>query len=670
MPNEPSVEVSFVRRISAAWPCGLLFVVPGVLGVYLKSIILAHSSGYLAINRFLGRSGQGGDLAVADFTILERLSLFREDIFISLVVIPVTGTILVALLGGGPRTRPWAAAALSSVLTVLIFVSLLAFANVGSFLSVALASDAILWGIDHPEDFSSYASGSSITKLGLLISACLAGAWMLQSPRIRPMAGRLMALAFTSVLLLSSGLAAAGMLVTLKVSSGYTSATQRVVSALVKSPADAGEFKDHSAAQLSLAYRELSKTPAPPKNDALLGIARGRDVILVILETATTVGLDLRAEVAAGASLDALRGSVLISDMHFSTYPYTSDAHFSILTSMYPLGRHQALKARDQLRMIGWPSVLKTNGYSTHLYSPGPFIDSFESDVAMYRIVGFEHSYMSLETDTETWHAACLRAAATLGKFDGRPKDRDQGLVMQTQYDLAAFEKLTTDVLEMKARNQRFLATFRPLVGHAPWYDLVGTDSTLKKGAALVKMQMAWLGDLVNELERRGQLESTLIVVTADHGLRTRTEFASLAQGAITGVSVNVPLLVYASGAFGGVRELTHPTSHVDIGPTVLALLGIEDARQTVHGHPAWAEDLSERIAFFFGAGYLGADGFVHTGTHVSCETFNGTCSSWPVSHDASQQMSLMSPDARDHAEGLLRQLTAMQVRAIELAIQ
>ncbi|MBL8432441.1 MAG: hypothetical protein JNK80_08615, partial [Dechloromonas sp.] len=119
-----------------------------------------------------------------------------------------------------------------------------------------------------------------------------------------------------------------------------------------------------------------------------------------------------------------------------------------------------------------------------------------------------------------------------------------------------------------------------------------------------------------------------------------------------------------------GVRQLTHPTSHVDIGPTVLALLGIEDTRQTVHGHPVWAEDLSERIAFFFGAGYLGADGFVEAGTHVSCETFNGTCSSWPVSHGASQQMTLMSPGTRDRAAGLLRQLTAMQVRAIELAIQ
>lgn len=668
MPDEPRVEGSLIGRISAAWPCGLLFVIPGVFAVYLKSIILAHSGGYLAISRFLGRSGQGGDLAAADFTILERLSLFREDIFISLVVIPVAGTILVSLLG--PRARPWAAAALSSVLTVLIFVSLLAFANVGSFLSVAMASDAILWGIDHPEDFSSYASGSSITKLCLLIGACLAGAWMLKSPRIQPLAGRLMALGFTSALLLGSGFAAAGMLVTLNVSSGYTSATQRVLSAVVEVPADAGEFKDHSAAELSLAYRELSRTPAPPTTDPLSGIARGRDVILVILETATTAGLDLGAEVAAGGSLDALRGSVLISDMHFSTYPYTSDAHFSILTSMYPLGRHQALKARDQLRTIGWPSVLKKNGYSTHLYSPGPSIDSFESDVAMYRIVGFEHSYIGLETDTETWRAALLRADTTLGKFYDHAGNRDQGLVKRTQYDLAAFERLTADALDMKARNQRFLATFRPQLGHAPWYDLVGTDSTLKRGAALVKMQMAWLGDLANELERRGQLESTLIVVTADHGLRTRTEFANLAQGAITGVSVNVPLLVYASGAFAGVRQLTHPTSHVDIGPTVLALLGIEDTRQTVHGHPVWAEDLSERIAFFFGAGYLGADGFVEAGTHVSCETFNGTCSSWPVSHGASQQMTLMSPGTRDRAAGLLRQLTAMQVRAIELAIQ
>jgi membrane-anchored protein YejM (alkaline phosphatase superfamily) len=84
-------------------------------------------------------------------------------------------------------------------------------------------------------------------------------------------------------------------------------------------------------------------------------------------------------------------------------------------------------------------------------------------------------------------------------------------------------------------------------------------------------------GRLVDELERLGSDDDTLLVVTGDHG----EEFAENGfwghTGNFTPEQIAVPLLLRGPGVEPGVEQ--RPTTHLDLAPTLLELLGADPAR-------------------------------------------------------------------------------------------
>lgn len=85
------------------------------------------------------------------------------------------------------------------------------------------------------------------------------------------------------------------------------------------------------------------------------------------------------------------------------------------------------------------------------------------------------------------------------------------------------------------------------------------------------------LGTLVAELEARGFLERSLLIVLSDHGetLTDRSWFFD--HGCrLYDEQIRVPLLVRLPHARGGGRRVAAPAHHVDVTPTVLAWLGID----------------------------------------------------------------------------------------------
>ncbi len=86
-------------------------------------------------------------------------------------------------------------------------------------------------------------------------------------------------------------------------------------------------------------------------------------------------------------------------------------------------------------------------------------------------------------------------------------------------------------------------------------------------------------GGLVEELERSGALERTILVVTGDHG----EEFAENGfwghTGNFTPEQVAVPFLLRGPGIEPGVE--TRPTSHTDLPATLLELLGADPGQRS-----------------------------------------------------------------------------------------
>jgi membrane-anchored protein YejM (alkaline phosphatase superfamily) len=242
----------------------------------------------------------------------------------------------------------------------------------------------------------------------------------------------------------------------------------------------------------------------------------------------------------------------------------------------------------------GLVKALSSAGYETRYYVPHALETHFED--AMYAAIGFDKVFTSEPA----------RRRVLYGQEYYEDKIR---------CDLEALHALMRDAHELARQSHRYLAVFSPQIGHAPWPDLVhgGAETSLgNRARALLNLQDKWLGQLVEQLSNDGRLDQTLIVVTGDHGIRTATEDPSFEpHGLLPDYSFHVPLLIFAPRILQDCQVLRGVTSHIDLAPTVLDLLGFKQGREFEQGLPVWDSDSSARKIFLWAGDYLGAEGFV-----------------------------------------------------------
>src|SRR5690606_25607728 len=121
-------------------------------------------------------------------------------------------------------------------------------------------------------------------------------------------------------------------------------------------------------------------------------------------------------------------------------------------------------------------------------------------------------------------------------------------------HDYMALDALCEDIVAYKGSGKRFAALFVPQIGHAPWFDLYGRSSIVERGRDLMILQDEWLAEIVSLLDGNGWLEETVIVLTSDHGIRTRVEDPALEAGTVSGYSFEVPLVIFAPGTLRAMR--------------------------------------------------------------------------------------------------------------------
>ncbi len=83
------------------------------------------------------------------------------------------------------------------------------------------------------------------------------------------------------------------------------------------------------------------------------------------------------------------------------------------------------------------------------------------------------------------------------------------------------------------------------------------------------------LGRVLDRLERDGRLDDTLVVITGDHGEEFMEHGRWGHNSEFHDEQVRVPLVLAGPGVPGGV--VTAPTSHLDVAPTLLGLLGVSN---------------------------------------------------------------------------------------------
>jgi membrane-anchored protein YejM (alkaline phosphatase superfamily) len=355
-------------------------------------------------------------------------------------------------------------------------------------------------------------------------------------------------------------------------------------------------------------WREVTKSPERKRVPDYFGVAKDCDVVCFVLETAPSRCLDLNGNMDDLPNLKRLKERAWIAPNHVTTYPYTSSALFSILTSWYPTDV-QYLQVAGKGRVApGLMRSLGVSGYATAACLP--FVENAE-DENLRRAVG-----ISKIVYAET-------ARAPIANREG-----SEGWRETVRRDRAALELLKEDLSGWIQDNRRYAVLFLPQIGHAPWPDVTedgANRDTVSRGRAIMALQDKWLGELLGLLEAAGRLEHTIILVTGDHGIRTRMEDPDFVGGMIDPYSFRVPCVLFAPKAIQKTVVIPWITSHVDLSPSILDLVGVTEGRGFELGSPVWDERLCHRTTFFWANKYLGADGFHENGKYYMWQYMSDT---------------------------------------------
>jgi phosphoglycerol transferase MdoB-like AlkP superfamily enzyme len=561
----------------------------GALGVYAKATILQKKQWSLLASAFHRATTFP---AAEHFTALERTALFSSDCVVGFAVVPFALVLVLAIL---PR-KLWSVvvAMISISVTLTLFLQVQSFKNVSHFIPWYLVSDGVHWAIQHPQYIIAYGAAPTFLKWAFLIGTIVITAVFFHRCKnvfeAKPVLARALAGAVAALAVASSLFGAWGMTSEIAQTWYGRAAIPVILSATLFGNEDVGSTAIvKSADELGREYASVASSKKGAPDQRYWARASGFDVIILILETAPAK-YDSFESLDDLPTLERLAPHSWIGRSHYSTFPYTAKATFSILTSMYP--PNPMFFGGPPKQAPGLVRALSSAGYETRYYVPHAFENHFED--AMYAAIGFDKIF------TSEWGETAF----------GRQYYEDA-----MRRDVDALHALMRDVHDLARQNRRYLVVFSPQIGHAPWPDLVhgGAEMSLgKRARGLLNLQDKWLGQIVEQLSKDGRLDQTIIVVTGDHGVRTAIEDPSFEpHGLLPDFSFHVPLLIFAPQILEDRQTICGATSHVDVAPTVLDLLGIKQGREFEQGLPVWESEQSQRKVFLWAGDYLGAEGFV-----------------------------------------------------------
>jgi hypothetical protein len=650
-------------RVSAATYSAFdCFLVAGAVGVYLKlALVGPHWS---AVARFLGL------LSPDDLALPTRLGLFLHDIWINLLAMPLAATLLVTLLFG--RFRIAAALVASGVMSVLYFLELQVQKETGDYVSWALVRDFFGWSAAAPGVMLDYASTGSLVKLAAVFLALAAIAIVgrlgaraerLQLSRERQVYRRL--LAAPAIIVALAALAALPIAASSPLSASPlgASAVGRAARLLWRTTDAAGVPSDATLESTLAAFRQLTHTPPHDLTAGYVGRESESDVILFVMETGAAQALDLAAVGRDLPGVGRIYPRSFVGARHYTSHPYSSDALYSVFSGRYPHGRRRLLAAAEPGSFDGLMTGLAPSTPMRRVYVPSLY--HIELDDRMYEAFGAELVYASDQRQDDALRLAAERRAEAFvagleqrgSRFDRRLRSR---LRDRLRADLQALEKLKADITEAVRSKRRYAVMFFPEIGHGPWIPLANEGTVLERGRSLMLLQDAWLREVLDLLQTLGRTDRTVVVVTGDHGVRTRAEDPALPSGAISDYMFRVPLIVYAPQTLASPVTIDHPTSHVDLAPTILALAGRSSAAAAMQGIPIWQRLPSQRI-YLLAFDYGGAEGYVENGRYYMRQALTGAVyASSQFRFDEASQLPAGDPAALAVDDGLVK-LAAMQ---------
>lgn len=297
--------------------------------------------------------------------------------------------------------------------------------------------------------------------------------------------------------------------------------------------------------------------PAPVALSALSGIAAGRNVVVIGLESVgarylKTYGADENVM----PRLDDLAAHAVIVDHAYAVSPDSIRSLFSVLCSRYPAFdtpvEHYATGPCASLA-----SQLRGRGYHTALFHSGRFAYLGMAGVIADR--GFD----------------TLEDAGHIGGHHESSFGVDEA---STVARILAW-------VDTVPRSARFALTYMPVAGHHPYTfagpGAFGASNDMDRYRSALHEGDASIGVLIDGLTERGLFENTLFVVYGDHGQAFGQHPGNVGHTFyLYEENVRVPFFLAVPGAIDRAVRTDVTASLVDVTPTTLDLMGLgADAR-------------------------------------------------------------------------------------------
>lgn len=623
----PGAEPGLARWIA-------LFGLPTLAFKYFYLTELYGTSGgslRLGLFTILDASGEGGGWAARALRLADLLCVDVLEVTVFCAVLYWTLSLV------APRIRQAAMAATLGFALFLTLLNAISVRQLGTLLTGQTLAIAYDWSRQHPSILGHFVSLPKLVVVLLSVlwsaSPLIVDRIGLVPPRWDGVRRRLAALVLGGAVVGSLFGLSAWLRMTPNAPRAFAGYWSSAVLSL-GGRADPGPCAGGEAApdDVLARYRRLvypeGTGPAPvPLAANPIENPRPRHVIIVALETAPRKFYPITDDPTL-PTFYRMSKTALVSDRHYTPVPTTKAALFSLMSGTYPRpGR--GLQGFGDFESDSMATVLAKNGYETS------FIDSYKidwmpglDDRRMWRDLGFQH-LIDEESDTPMHEFASYESLA--------------------ENERHAFAKILDAVAGADARGRKALVLAATAIGHYEW-KARGGDEALP-AAAKVHRLAEFLDDrfaeLLQGLAERGLENECLILVTGDHGLRYGAEFASLGEPPGHGdAEFNVPFLLYAPGVISRTVEVPYLTSHVDVAPTVLALLGLSDRSRIFHGSSMLDGRIADRTTFMLDTNLAPVSGFYRRGIHYIVNHLTGAVSSRPDAREPGRPAERLSDEA------------------------
>jgi hypothetical protein len=484
---------------------------------------------------------------------------------------------------------------------VLIGANWLSFRELHTFVSLETATLSLQWIRDDPELLKTYLGVRAIGFFALVLVWCIAPYLLIrrfESWRPLRTARRFATpLALLGLCLASLALSASVHLIPARgdlPSWGYWSSTLRSLTGYEgkrTEPVPLLSLPEIRRQYIDLAYPDGRPADAERLVELEPATLGPRHIVIISLETAPRRYYPI-LDNPDMPTFNRMCKQAAVTEKHYTSRPNTTGSIHSILSGNYA-GRSKDIGMSRWADSDGLAKILSARGYETH------YIDSYRIDWHG----GGKHRKMLQALGFDTLFETPFDPAVT-------PRNYENYLDIEKRSLRQALDL----ILEADARGHKAMVAVITLFGHFDWKSPPGQVglSARERIYENCKVLDGIIGDFLESLESHGLGEDLLLVVTGDHGLRNEAEFASLGEPMMTSdPAFNVPFILYAPGLLKHETRIPWSTSHIDIVPTLLELVGIPKDPWLHHGESLFDSRLRDRVIFMMNHGLTPVDGYL-----------------------------------------------------------